>query len=71
MLDRYDRLRNAVRQLLQEAKADKSWENTAEELGISLKSLYRYLSGRCLPSLDTYEMLCEYVGCHCYPKGWR
>lgn len=68
MFERYDRLHDVVIHLLYEAKAKAgTWEETADAIGISTKALWRYKSGQCLPSLDTYEMLCEFVGRHCYP----
>ena len=73
-MERLD-LSKAVRALLYEAKAKYgTWEKTAARVGISLKSLYRYLQvpkgmeAQILPSLETYEMLCRSVGRHCYPS---
>ena len=63
-----------VREMLYEANLKYgSWDKTAAEIGISRKSLFRYLQPRkkgtkpILPSLETYEMLCQSVGRHCYP----
>ena len=63
-----------VRGLLREAKVQYgTWEKTAAAIGITLKSLYRYLQDPkgleipILPSLETYEMICRSVGRHCYP----
>lgn len=63
-----------VRGLLREAKKQYgTWERTAAAIGITLKSLYRYMQDPkgleipILPSLETYEMICRCVGRHCYP----
>ena len=41
----------------------KSKSQIAKELGISKPTLSQYLSGRILPSLTTFALLCEIIDC--------
>ncbi len=41
----------------------KSKSEIAKELGISKPTLSQYLSGRILPSLPTFALLCEIIDC--------
>ena len=41
----------------------KSKAEIAKALGISKPTLSQYLSGRIMPSLETFARLCEIIGC--------
>ncbi|MBE7082298.1 MAG: helix-turn-helix transcriptional regulator [Clostridiales bacterium] len=41
----------------------KTKKQIAEEVKISAPTLSQYLSGRILPSVPTFAILCEVIGC--------
>ena len=54
---------NQVRKEVLKAKEKYgTWENTADAIGVSVKSLHRYVNGEVNPTLYTYALICESVG---------
>ena len=56
------RIDNQVRKEVLKAKEKYgTWENTADAIGVSVKSLHRYVNGEVNPTLYTYALICESV----------
>ena len=51
-----------IKEVLQAKEKYGTWENTADALGVSVKSLHRYVNGEVNPTLYTYALICESVG---------
>ena len=57
------RIDNQVRKEVLKAKEKYgTWDKTADAIGVSVKSLHRYVNGEVNPTLYTYALICESVG---------
>ena len=55
----YDKVRARMRYYIEESGVE--YEKVAEQMGVSLKTLYNYLSGRTMPGLIQIRNFCVFL----------